>query len=108
MAKIELPKHIQSLSGAMGNFIFRTYNKPDGTTETRMYRNPYRKVNGRSEYRRSTKPTDKELAGRIRFAALSRAYHARRKAGDNRDRATIWQELKQDYDAQHCDTRHAL
>ena len=98
MAKVELPKHIKSLSGAMGNFIFRTYNKPDGTTETRMYRNPYRKVNGRSEYRRATKLTDKEIAVRKRFAALTRAYNARRKAGDKRDRATIWRELKQEYD----------
>jgi len=99
MAKVDLPSQIKSLSGALGSVIFRTFTKRDGTTETRMYRNPYYKVNGRGGYHRATKPTKKEQASRQRFAQMSRAVTARINAGDKRTRKEIWKEVKEEYAA---------
>ena len=97
MAKVDLPSEIESLSGALGSVIFRTFTKRDGTKETHMYRNPYYKLNGRGGYQRATKPTKKECASRQRFAQMSRAVTARIKAGDKRTRKEIWKEVKQKY-----------
>ena len=47
MAKIILPPGIASISGTMGPFMYKTFKKPDGTTETRVYPNPYYKPRGR-------------------------------------------------------------
>lgn len=99
MAKVELPREIQSLSGALGSVIFRTYTKRDGTTETRMYKNPYYKPNGRSVSQRATKVGEKEIASRQQFAQMSRAVSARINAGDKRPKSEIWKEVKAEYAA---------
>ena len=44
MAKVTLPPGIASISGAMGPFMYKTFKKPDGMTETRVYPNPYYRV----------------------------------------------------------------
>jgi len=99
MAKVELPGEIKSLSGALGGVIFRTYKKPDGTTETRMYKNPYHTVNGRSASHRATVLTPQERAVRAQFAQMSRAVSARQRAGDKRPKSEIWKEVKAEYAA---------
>ena len=43
MAKVTLPPGIASISGALGPFLYKTFTKPDGTKETRIYPNPYYK-----------------------------------------------------------------
>ena len=43
MAKVTLPPGIASISGAMGPIMYKTFTKPDGTKETRVYPNPYYK-----------------------------------------------------------------
>jgi len=57
MSKVILPPGILSISGKLGDMIFRTYTRPDGTTETRAYHNPYR----RQGYRRSKPVTGKDV-----------------------------------------------
>ena len=65
---------------------FRTFKRPDGSTETRAYICP--------KWERATPPSDKELAQRARFAAISAEVRRRVKAGDNRPRKIIWAEVK--------------
>ena len=99
MAIVDLPSQIESLSGAFGSVIFRTYTKRDGTKETRMYKNPYYKINGHCACPRKSKPTTGERASRTRFAQMARAVNARINAGDKRSRKEIWKEVKQEYEA---------
>ena len=90
MAKAILPKGILSISGKLGGMIFKTYTRPDGTTETRAYPNPYR----RHGYRRSTPVTAKEKRQRAIFAEVSREVTRRLRSGDTRPRNIIWAEVK--------------
>jgi hypothetical protein len=93
MAKCELPKGILSISGKLGGMIFKTYTRPDGTTETRAYRNPYRAPG----YQRSTPVTENEVRSRSRFSLMSREVTRRINAGDRRPRKAIWEEVKADF-----------
>ncbi len=99
MAKVKLPDEILSLSGAMGNVIFRTFKKRDGKTETRMYSNPYHKHNGQGGWHRKSKPSKKEVAAREQFSQMAREVSRRIAAGDRRTRKEIWKEVKEEYGA---------
>ena len=90
MAKCELPKGILSISGKLGGMIFKTYTRPDGTTETRAYPNPYRQQG----YQRSTPVTAKEARSRNLFGQISREVTRRLRSGDTRPRNIIWAEVK--------------
>ena len=90
MAKAILPKGILSISGKLGGMIFKTYTRPDGTTETRAYPNPYQ----RQGYQRRTPVTDKEKCQRALFAQVSREVTRRLRSGDTRPRNIIWAEVK--------------
>ena len=90
MATCELPKGILSISGKMGGMIFKTYKRPDGTTVTRAYPNPYRQHG----YQRSSPVTDNEARSRNRFALISREVTRRLRSGDTRPRNIIWAEVK--------------
>ena len=98
MAKTELPAEIQSISGAVGCLLYKTYHKVDGTTVTRVYRNPYYKRPGEKTSGRSTALTAKERAVRVQFAHMARAVSARINAGDKRTRKEIWKEVKEEYE----------
>ena len=74
MAKVTLRSDIQSISGRVGNMLFKTYTKPDGTKETRAYRIPYR-GNGKY-YQRSAKPSAGEIAARKQFQNICMAIKA--------------------------------
>ena len=74
MAKVTLRSDIQSISGRVGNILFKTYTKTDGTKETRAYSIPYR-GNGRY-YQRSTKPSAGEIAARKQFQNICMAIKA--------------------------------
>ena len=63
MAKVDLMAGIQSISGTAGNFVFRTFRRLDGKTETRMY--PYEK------HKRTTKLSKNELAARAKFRLVA-------------------------------------
>jgi len=90
MAKCNLPKGILSISGKLGGMIFKTYTRPDGTTETRAYPNPYRQHG----YQRTTPVTAKEKHQRAIFAQVSREVTRRLRSGDTRPRSIIWAEVK--------------
>ena len=74
MAKVTLRSDIQSISGRVGNMLFKTYTKPDGTKETRAYGIPYR-GNGKY-YQRSAKPSAGEIAARKQFKNICMAIKA--------------------------------
>ena len=85
MAKAILPGTIMSISGKMGNLIYKTFKKPDGTTETRVYQHPGR---------RSTPVTDEERKSRALFGQIARIVRLRQQDGDTRPRKVIWAEVK--------------
>lgn len=95
MAKTILPKGIASVSGKMGALMYKTYTRPDGTKETRVYSNPYR-----HGYQRSTPVTEKEQASRQRFAAMQRAVSLRMRNGDRRTKKEIWDEVKREMNSE--------
>ena len=86
MAQCNLFQGIASISGKLGNVIFKTFTRPDGSSVTRVYSSEGHK-------QRSTKPSDRELAQRARFAAMSRALAQRRRNGDTRPKKIIWDEV---------------
>ena len=64
--KCELNPDIKSISGRVGNVLYKTYKRPNGKTETRAYLLP-RKQNGSFGYERKTPLSSNELAARGRF-----------------------------------------
>lgn len=93
--KCELMPGIKSISGTMkknadgSRLEFRTFQRPDGSSETRVYICPKKE--------RTTPASDKELAQRARFSLMSAEVHRRIKAGDTRPRKTIWDDVKNDF-----------
>ena len=73
--KCTLNSNIKSVSGKVGNIMFRTYTKPDGTKETRAYGLP-RKANGKFGYERKAAVTAGELAARQKFQTATMALQA--------------------------------
>ena len=67
MVKVKLAAGIESASGKTGNVQFRTYRRPDGSTETRMYLVP-RAENGKFQYERSTPVSKHEMQVRSIFS----------------------------------------
>lgn len=68
--KVQLPQGIASISGTISRsenhqLIAKTYNKTDGTQETRFYMMP--------KQQRTTPLSDKEKAQRARFAQAAEA-----------------------------------
>ena len=68
--KCVLDPNIKSMSGKVGNMLFKTYKRPDGKTETRAYLMP-RRSNGKFGYERKTRVSEKEKAIRNRFSDVS-------------------------------------
>ena len=68
--KCTLNPNIKNASGKLGNLLFKTFTKPDGTTETRAYGMPRRK-DGSFGYERKAKPTKGELAARQLFQTVT-------------------------------------
>jgi len=99
--KVELMPGIKSISGKNGNMLFRTYSK-NGKKETRAYFLP--RIQDKSGHvigyghQRKTKPTDKELRQRKRFAFITRAIAARHQAGDTRSKKELWKEFSDIFD----------
>ena len=88
--RVELPDTIRSISGKMGSFIFKTRYGADG--EPRVFAHHI----GRP---RSTPLSELETQTRHRFGQIAKVVHAKIKAGDQRPRPEIWQEVAAAYDA---------
>ena len=73
--KCTLDPNIKSASGKLGNLLFKTFTKPDGTKEVRAYGMPRRK-DGSFGYERKAKPTKGELAARQLFQTVTMALQA--------------------------------
>ena len=96
MSKLVLPAEILSISGAMGKMLYKTYTKADGSTETRVYSNPYYRPRG-EKYQRKIPFTKNEQRAQRRFAEMSREVSRRVKAGDCRLRELIWADVKREF-----------
>ena len=68
--KCTLNPSIKSASGKIGNLLFKTFTKPDGSKEVRAYGMPRRK-DGSFGYERKAKPTKGELAARQLFQTVT-------------------------------------
>ena len=84
--KAILPPEIRSISGRLGNMVFRTYTKSDGTADVRCY--SYR------PHVRRTPVSDKEIANRALFGQISAVARARQRAGDTRPYKQIWKDVQ--------------
>lgn len=92
--KVEMIPEILSISGRIGNQVYRTRYDANGQPHVFASRMPSK---------RSTPPTPRETAHRTRFGAISRAVRLKQQAGDSRPRKTIWDEVAADYDAHNPD-----
>lgn len=61
---------IEHVSGRCGQMLYKTFNRADGTKETRVYFLP-KQSNGKYGYGRRTKPSEAETRTRARFAQVS-------------------------------------
>lgn len=90
--KVELPRGIASISGTISRtkdghkLVAKTFQRPDGTKETRMYWMP--------KQQRSTPLSDKECRAQSRFAQMAQEVSRRIANGDKRTRKQIWAEVK--------------
>ena len=73
--KCTLDPNIKSASGKLGNLLFKTFTKPDGTKEVRAYGMPRRK-DGSFGYERKAKPSKAEIASRHMFETVAGAIKA--------------------------------
>ena len=89
MAQATLLPGIESISGKVGNYLFKTY-KRNGRKEVRVYLRPT------DSYHRLTKVSATEITQRKRFGEACREVARRIKEGDHRPRKVIWAEVKKD------------
>ena len=96
--EVKMIPEILSISGRIGNQVYRTRYDADGQPHVFASRLPAK---------RSTPPTPRENAQRTRFGTIARAVQIRRKAGDRRTYKQIWAEVAADYDARNPDAHHS-
>ena len=82
MAKVELMPGIKSISGKVGNMIFRTY------------RNGKVRAYPAQQFKRTKKLSTAECNARFTFGAIAVEVARRMADGDTRPRKTIWAEVK--------------
>ena len=87
MAKVNIMAGIQSISGKMGNMVFRTFKRANGKTETRAYRYTKRE--------RRTKISKAEQGARNLFSQRQAYVQNLRQSGDNRSLKELWKEAKE-------------
>ena len=59
-----------NISGKCGGLLYKTYTRPDGKKETRVYMLPP-KENGKFGYKRKAAYSENEIATRARFAQIA-------------------------------------
>lgn len=89
MAQATLIPGVESISGKVGNFMFKTFDR-NGQKEVRVY------LCKPDSYRRKTKVSAHERRQRALFAAQSREVGRRIREGDTRTKKEIWEEVKRD------------
>ena len=68
--KCILNPEIENISGKCGGLLYRTYKRPNGKKETRVYILP-RKENGKFGYTRKAAYSENEIASKVRFAQIA-------------------------------------
>ena len=86
MAKVELMPGIKSISGRVGNMIFRTYRNG----KVRVYPGASSRRNGKSGLRLE----GPAATNRFTFGTIAVEVARRMADGDTRPRKTIWAEVK--------------
>ncbi len=89
MAKTTLLPGVESISGKVGNYLFKTFNR-NGKKEVRVYLCPS------DRYQRKTKLSAEECKQRKRFVEGCREVARRIKAGDTRPKKAIWAAVKEE------------
>ena len=89
--KVELNPNIRSLSGRLGDFVFRTRYDKDGNPK--VFAHHYGKP------QRRTPLSEAEKKSRTRFGVINAAVRKRIQQGDTRPRNVIWAEVAAEYDA---------
>ena len=90
MAQTTLLPGVETISGKVGNYLFKTFNR-NGKKEVRVYLCP------EGSYSRRSKLSKEEIAARAQFAEQAREVSRRIKAGDKRTKKAIWAEVKQQF-----------
>ena len=93
MVKVTLAAGIESASGKTGNVQFRTFRKPDGSIETRMYLVP-RAENGKYKYERSTPVSEREMQVRELFSKRQQRVNQLRADNPKLSKKKAWQIAK--------------
>ena len=91
--RIKLASGIESISGKSKNMIFKTYTKPDGSTETRMYFVP-RNEDGEPVYQRSTPVSKHEIQIRALFSKRQQRVNQLLKANPKLSKKEAWKIAK--------------
>ena len=89
MARVTFPPLIQSVSGRVGNLMFRTSASGKTTVSTGTPR------------KRTTPPSDAEIAARARFRQIAKTVNAMRQQGSQLSRHELWILASAAYDAAH-------
>ena len=87
MAKVNLMAGIQNISGKVGNVVFRTFQRRDGKSETRVYSSKRRE--------RTTKIRKTELAARSLFTRRQALVQELLSSGQCRSKAEAWKIAKE-------------
>jgi len=97
MARVELNPLLDSISGKLGNVIFKTHKGSDGKPKTTMHRyGHFDKKKGRwvNNYERKTPLSKNERKARSNFGIMSKEVAKRQAQGDKRPRKLIWDDVK--------------
>ena len=95
MARTKLMAGIETISGTLRKegglrTVCRTYTRPDGTKETRVYLVP------ESTYPRKTPLSKDEQANRVRFTSMVAEVNRRWATGKYRTKKAVWAEVKRE------------
>ena len=97
MARVKLNPLFDSISGKMGDVIFKTHPGSDGLPKTTMHRYGHFDTKKRrwvNSYERSTPLSNRERKARSKFGIIAREVARRQAEGDKRSRKVIWAEVK--------------
>lgn len=98
MARVKLNPLFDSISGKMGDVIFKTHTGSDGLPKTTMHRYGHFDTKKRrwvNSYERSTPLSNRERKARSKFGIIAREVARRQAEGDQRSRKVIWAEVKE-------------
>ena len=70
--KCTLNPSFKNVSGRSGDLLFKTFKRPDGSKQTRVYMLPRNYKTGKVGYERKAPLSEKEIGARNKFTIVSR------------------------------------